>query len=82
MDKKPSLLKAYSGQTKEELLREIRELFPLPEGDKRAPKQAEKFVEVLERLLDSLQRQKEKMPKRYREKTLSLLTEIEKEVQA
>lgn len=51
-DKKESIVKNYTGQPKEELLRLIRLEFPLPEDDKRLPHYPENAIQFLKRARD------------------------------
>lgn len=54
IEKKQTIVDNYSGQTKQELLRLIRQEFPLPEDDKRSPQYAENAIQLLKRVREML----------------------------
>ncbi len=54
LDRKETIVKNYTGQAKEELLRLIRVEFPLPEDDKRLPHFSTNAISFLKRARDML----------------------------
>lgn len=54
IEKKQDFVKGYEGQTKEELMKELRLSFPLPSSDRRKQDASETFIANLQRLVDQL----------------------------
>lgn len=54
LEKKETIVKNYTGQAKEELLRLIRLEFPLPEDDKRVPQFTQNAIQFLKRAREML----------------------------
>lgn len=70
---KQAFIEEYQGQTKEELLTEIRRSFPLKESDGRKQDVGEAWIRLLERAHNSLQTQSLKFTPRQKQRIESLL---------
>lgn len=77
IDKKESIVKNYTGQAKDELLKLIRLEFPLPDDDKRSPQLAHNAVQFLKKTRDLL-KSKHCTPKEDEKRVIrTLLSQIE-----
>lgn len=74
---KQAFVEEYGGQTKEQLLTEIRRSFPLKESDKRKQDLAEGWVKLLERTFSSLEANKPRFSPKQMQRVASLLKGIE-----
>ena len=74
--KKQSIVEGYKGETKQELLILIRELFPLEEEDRRRKNVGEKFILDLKRLELSMTREKRRISTSQKRAILELLKSI------
>lgn len=54
LEKKQEIVQNYQGETKNEIIKLIRQLFPLDERDKRKQKVADGIIQLLERLTEQL----------------------------
>jgi hypothetical protein len=82
LEKKMELIESFSGQTKTELLRLIRDLFPLSDKDRRKTSFALTFTQHLERLLDQANRRPCRFTKKQKEHVVELLSQLEEWVQS
>jgi hypothetical protein len=78
IEKKHELIKQFSGQTKEEFLALIREMFPLGNKDGRKQKVGEKAISSLSKLHDLLNKKNTKIAVKERREIEQLLNEIMK----
>ncbi|MCB1149591.1 MAG: CT583 family protein, partial [Chlamydiia bacterium] len=74
--KKVEIVKDFSGQTKDELLRLIRDAFPLADQDKRRRKQGEAAVHELRKVLKLLTERRAKVSARQKTMIRELIDEI------
>lgn len=74
---KQAFVEEYEGQTKEQLLSEIRRSFPLQESDGRKQNLAEGWVKLLERTFSSLESNKPSFSPQQQQRIASLLKGIE-----
>ncbi|NCF71575.1 MAG: hypothetical protein GWP59_07730 [Chlamydiales bacterium] len=58
LDKKLGLVKGFAGQSKQQLLKEIREVFPLNDQDKRKQRTQEHIINSLQKTYEQLKEQK------------------------
>jgi hypothetical protein len=77
ISKKHKIVKLYSGQTKNELLKIIRDTFPLADQDKRKRKQGDLAVELLKKVHSLLTEKKAKITHRQKSTILYLISELE-----
>lgn len=77
-EQKEEIIQNYSGQSKQELLTQIREIFPLSEDDRRGQDLAENAISQLQRLSMALKRGRFKPSGEQREKLKSLLSSLQK----
>jgi len=78
---KHKIVKEYCGETKNELLRMIRERFPLADQDQRRRKQGELAIQLLKRVLSLVSEKKAKVTKRQKGIILDYLDAIDEYVQ-
>ena len=76
-DKKEGIVKNYTGQPKEELLKLIRMEFPLPEDDKRLPHFTLNAMQLLKRARDLLKNPYCQPREEEKQKIKSLLRQLE-----
>jgi hypothetical protein len=76
IEKKQQFVKDYSGETKNELLEQIRELFPLEERDGRRRMAGIALLTGLKRLFQDLQRSAHEISLREKNNLLTLLEEM------
>lgn len=76
LTQKETFVKNYQGETKEELLTQIRSLFPLPDQDKRKENMARSCLLSLERMLFIFKERKIAWDKEEKEAMLTLLQEL------
>jgi len=74
---KQAFVEEYGGQTKEQLLSEIRRSFPLKESDGRKQDLAEGWVKLLERTFSSLESNKPRFSTKQKQRIASLLKGIQ-----
>lgn len=77
LDKKETIVKNYTGQAKEELLKLIRSEFPLPEDDKRLPQFSLNALSFLKRAREMLKNPHCKPREDERKQLQSLLNQIQ-----
>lgn len=75
---KEEIIKSYQGETKEELLQRIRDLFPLEADDKRKQNFGAAAIQGLKRVISLLARNKRRLGLAQREEVLDLLTTIKR----
>lgn len=75
-DQKLQVVETYNGETKSELLRRIREIFPLAAKDKRRQNLGDNAIRELSRLYDQLQRQKIVLSKGQKQTIIQLLESL------
>jgi len=76
LQKKLGVIESFSGETKAELLRLIRDLFPLADKDKRKTSFADSFTQGLERLLELTAKKSCSFSKQQKEKAQKHLLEL------
>jgi hypothetical protein len=76
LPQKQKFIENYKGQTKQELLELIRELFPLDEEDKRKQSPGETTIHALKKLSNHLTRKKIQLSKKQKTEIQSLLDSI------
>lgn len=76
-EKKQSLIAAYDGETKTEVLKQIRELFPLDTDDKRREDVGEAAIKTLSRLYNTLQGHADELTKQQRRALQQLLEQLQ-----
>jgi Uncharacterised protein family (UPF0137) len=76
MEKKLDIVQKFSGQTKNELLTEIRDAFPLPEGDRRRQDIASGSTQMLKKVHHLLHRGQTDMTESQRESIYQWLEQI------
>lgn len=81
LKEKHKIVKQYSGESKNELLRLIREQFPLSDQDQRRRKQGEQAIQLLKRVLSLVSEKKAKVTKRQKTMILDYLDAIDEYVQ-
>jgi hypothetical protein len=77
IEKKIELVEEYTGETKEQLMLKIRELFPLASEDKRRQNQGETVINKLHQVHSTLSRSPLSLRKKQKQTLLALLEEIE-----
>jgi hypothetical protein len=77
LEKKEDIVKNYTGQAKEELLRLIRAEFPLPEDDKRLPHFSSNAINLLKRARDTLKNPHCNLRDEERKQMQNLLNQIQ-----
>jgi len=80
-EKKQEVINGYSGESKQELLEKIREMFPLASHDKRQSTSSGMLVKNLERVLNKVQARSFKPTDKERSALSTLLTKILSHVQ-
>lgn len=78
LDKKETLIREYSGESKENLLLKIRETFPLPTNDKRKVNFSDKVIALLSRLIEESKKVDWKLSKFESQQIQVLLQELRK----
>lgn len=76
--KKMQLIENYKGETKDEVLALIRELFPLEEKDKRRPKVGQECLKNLHFVFNKLERSKKTLNSSEKNEILKILEKIKK----
>lgn len=76
MERKLEIVEKFTGQTKNELLSEIRDAFPLPEGDRRRQDIALGSVQMLKKVHTLLKRRQDQFAAEQKESIYHLLEEI------
>lgn len=76
-DAKVELLQRYQGETKEEILRAIRDQFPLGEKDRRRRQHGDAVIASLRRVISVLTERRQRLSKLQKETIRSLLAEID-----
>ncbi len=74
--KKEEIVRNYNGQTKEQLISMIRNLFPLEETDQRRQRIGENAIKTLSSLLVQFQHSKEKLSKEQKRDLKKILTQL------
>lgn len=77
IEEKQRFVKQYSGETKQQLLDQIRHTFPLDEGDKRKQNISENWIKLLERAYSSLKSTKPRFTKTQKKRIDALLQSLE-----
>lgn len=81
VDKKRSLVEDYRGETKEELLGKIRQIFPLSDDDKRKANGAEGLIAGLQRLSNAFKRNRRALTKSQKTILIDLLEHLKELVE-
>jgi len=81
LKEKHKIVKQYNGESKDELLRMIRERFPLSDQDQRRRRQGELALQLLKRVLSLLSEKKAKVTKRQKQLIQDYLDAIDEYVQ-
>lgn len=76
LQKKQKIVENYNGETKHELLGIIRDLFPLPDDDKRSHNVGESTISALKKLSNSLTKRKVRLSKKQKNMINELLEEL------
>jgi len=76
LPQKQKFIESYKGQTKQELLDMIRELFPLNEEDKRKQSPGESTIQTLKKLSQHLTRKKIQLSKKQKSEIQNLLDSL------
>lgn len=77
IEKKEEIVKNYQGQAKQELLTIIRKVFPLAQGDKRAPSVVSQGLQTLLRFKVFVKHSSFKLTPQQKKQALTLLRELE-----
>lgn len=77
LEKKEEIVRNYRGQTKEEIITQIRSAFPLKEEDGRRENIPEMGIRMLKKVVDQLERTDVQFTPKQRERLLELLKKIE-----
>ncbi|NGX57190.1 MAG: hypothetical protein K940chlam3_00073 [Chlamydiae bacterium] len=81
LNAKHEIVQQYQGESKNELLKIIRDTFPLSDQDQRRRKQGEVAIQLLKRVLSLLSEKKARMTKRQRETIQDYLETIDELVE-
>lgn len=79
-EKKKQLIHGYQGETKEQLLQQIRLLFPLPQEDRRQSHPPEKVISLLEKALCCFENQQSPWNERQKKRAKALLDALVNEL--
>ncbi|MCB1112750.1 MAG: CT583 family protein [Chlamydiales bacterium] len=80
-DKKQELVESYNGETKQELLTKIRDLFPLDEDDKRRQNMGDNAIKGLKKIRSLVNKRGARINKKQKEEIRTIIREIEELIQ-